>query len=86
MLPKNAAMDRKIFSAERKISSPSTPLINSVEQYSLTMTVFWSVSYSEKLIIVIFRCEARICTALSDVFIDQYTVFKYIITFFYHLL
>ena len=25
---RNAAMDRKMFRAERKISSPSTPLIN----------------------------------------------------------
>ena len=34
MFPQNAEMERKIFSAEKKISSPSTPLRNSAEQDS----------------------------------------------------
>ena len=34
MFPRNAVMERKIFSADKKISSPSTPLRNSAEQDS----------------------------------------------------
>ena len=37
MFPRNAAMDMKIVRAERKISSPSTPLINSGEQNTSTV-------------------------------------------------
>ena len=40
MFPRNAVMERKILRAERKISSPSTPLINSAEQTSSSY-VFW---------------------------------------------
>ena len=43
MFPRNAVMDRKIFRAEIKISSPSTPLINSAEQTSSSY-VFWFLS------------------------------------------
>ena len=57
MFPKNAAMDRNIFIDERKISSPSTPLINSTEQYS-SLSVFL-FSYSVKFVSAIFLCEAE---------------------------
>ena len=51
--PKNAAMDRKIFTdAKRKISSACTPLISSAEQDSST-TVFW-ISSSVKFVSAIF--------------------------------
>ena len=46
---RNAAMDRKMFRAERKISSPSTPLINSGEQNTSTV-VFWYFSSSVKFV------------------------------------
>ena len=57
MFPKNAEMDRKIFRAERKISSLSTPLMNFTEQYS-SLTVFL-FSYSVKFVSAIFLCEAE---------------------------
>ena len=57
VFPKNAAMDRKIFRAERKISSPSTPLINSTEQYSSPSVFLFS--YSVKFVSAIFLCEAE---------------------------
>ena len=34
VFPRNAAMERKIFRAERNISSLSMPLTNSAEQFS----------------------------------------------------
>ena len=55
MFPRNAVMDRKIFMAERKISSLSTPLINSAEQNS-SMNVFW-FSTSVKFVSAIFLCD-----------------------------
>ena len=55
MFPRNAVMDRKIFMAERKISSLSTPLINSAEQKS-SMNVFW-FSSSVKFVSAIFLCD-----------------------------
>ena len=57
VFPKNVAKDRKIFTDERKISSPSTPPINSTEQYSST-TVFLFL-YSVKCVSAMFLCEAE---------------------------
>ena len=52
VFPRNAVMDRKIFRDERKISSPSTPLINSTEQYSSAIVFLFS--YSVKFVGAIF--------------------------------
>ena len=49
-------MERKIFRAERKISSPSTLLKNSAEHHS-SVNVFW-FSSSVKFVRAIFRCDA----------------------------
>ena len=57
VFPKNAAMDRKMFRDERKISSPSTPLINSTEQYSSPIVLLFS--YSVKFVSAIFLCKAE---------------------------
>ena len=55
MFPRNAVMDRKIFMAERKISSLSTLLINSTAQNS-SMNVLW-FSSSVKFVSAIFLCD-----------------------------
>ena len=59
MFPRNAVKERKIFRAERKISLPSTHLINSTEQNN-SKTVFF-FSYSVKFVSAIFLCEAEPC-------------------------
>ena len=48
-------MERKIFRAERKMSSPSTTLINSAELNS-SLNVFWFAS-SAKFVSAIFLCD-----------------------------
>ena len=50
-------MERKIFSAERKISSQSTPLKNSAEQDSSSTVL---LSFSVKFLAP-FGCDATIC-------------------------
>ena len=57
--PRNAVMERKIFMAERKVSSLSTPLINSAEQNS-SMNVFW-FSSSVTFVWAIFICDEMRC-------------------------
>ena len=57
VFPRSAVTEKKIFRAERKISLPSTPLINSTEQNN-SKTVFL-FSYSVKFVSAIFLCEAE---------------------------
>ena len=59
VFPRNAVMERKIFMAERKISSLSTPLINSAEQNS-SMNVFW-FSSSVTFVWAILICDEMRC-------------------------
>ena len=40
VFPRNATIEKKTFVAERKISSPCTPLVNSAEQDS-SRNIFW---------------------------------------------
>ena len=40
MFPRTAVIDRKMFTIDRKISSPCTSAVNSAEQDSTTI-VFW---------------------------------------------
>ena len=58
MFPRNAVMERKIFMAERKMSSLSTPLKNSAEQTS-SLNVFWFSSLVKFLSVPYFSVMKR---------------------------
>ena len=57
VFPRNAVMERNIFTAERKISSQSTPLINSAEHHS-SLSGFW-FSSSVKFVCAIFLRDTK---------------------------
>ena len=59
VFPRNAVTEKKIFRAERNISSLSTPLTNSAEQHS-SWTVLW-FSSSVRFSRAIFHFGAMTC-------------------------
>ena len=73
VFPRNATREKKTFVAERKISSPCTPLVNSAEQDS-SRNVFWfssSVKFVSSAISAWLCDETTRCnTRFSCVFIS----------------
>ena len=70
VFPRNAVTERKIFRAERNISSLSTPLTNSAEQNS-SWTVLW-FSSSVKFFRAIFLFGAMTCKWQFYLYIHYY--------------